>query len=159
MERYLQDVLGSNKFDGVEISRSKTMSSIRGKGNKTTEVALKMALVRARIRGWRLHDPALIGKPDFYFPAERLAIFVDGCFWHGCSRCGHTPKTRSTFWIAKFERNQSRDKRANRTLRSQGIRVIRIWEHMLKSNAGITSSIELVSSAITECSFARTGNR
>jgi DNA mismatch endonuclease (patch repair protein) len=141
MERYLQDVLGSNKFAGVEITRSKTMSAIRAKGNRTTEVKLRMALIRAGISGWCLHPADIIGKPDFHFRSESLAIFVDGCFWHGCCRCGHTPKTRSAFWSAKFSRNQARDRAVARSLRKQGIRVVRFWEHQLKSSGGQSKAI------------------
>ena len=107
------------------------MSRIRGKDNATTERALRMAFVRAGQRGWSLHFD-LIGKPDFYFPAYRLAIFVDGCFWHGCTKCGHVPKTRTEFWLGKLRRNRQRDRGVVRQLRSQGIRVVRVWEHRLK---------------------------
>ncbi len=148
MERYLKSRLGSRSFEGVDTKRSKTMSKIRGKGNKTTELALRMAFVRAGFTGWTLHTTTLPGKPDFYFDRARLAVFVDGCFWHGCPKCGHTPKTRSEFWRAKFERNQFRDRRATRNLRSAGIRVIRIWEHELRSPQSVQAKIRLISSAL-----------
>lgn len=93
-----------------------------------------VSLVRAGLRGWSMH-PDLLGKPDFYFPRPRLAIFVDGCFWHGCKKCGHVPRTRSEFWRAKLERNQQRDRRVVKRLRSQGVQVIRIWEHRLNTPA------------------------
>jgi len=144
MERYLKEVLGSTKFVGVQITRSKTMSSIRGEGNKTTEVALRMAFVRAGISGWKLHTRSLPGKPDFFFSTERVAIFVDGCFWHGCSICGHTPLTRSEFWAAKFERNRARDKIAVNQLKKRGISVIRLWEHQLKSRRGMEIALRSV---------------
>jgi len=133
MERYLKDVLGSSKFDDVGETRSRTMGAIRGKGNKTTELRLRMAFVRAGLRDWHLHNRELPGRPDFFFPEKRVAVFVDGCFWHGCARCGHTPKTRSFFWTAKFERNKQRDRRNLRLLNALGIRVVRFWEHQLKT--------------------------
>ena len=111
MERRLKSHLPEGKFVGVSIHRARIMSAIRGKSNRTTELRLRMALVRSGIEGWTLHSSALPGKPDFCFPKSRVAVFVDGCFWHGCDRCGHVPKTRSAFWQAKFERNQERDPR------------------------------------------------
>ena len=148
MERYLQRILGSSKFDGVCATRSKTMGAIRGKGNKTTERALRMAFVRSGISGWHLHVKELPGKPDFFFPKQRLAVFVDGCFWHGCSQCGHTPLTRSEFWKAKFERNQARDKRVTRQLRASGIAVIRLWEHQLTAGAALKRAMRHVSAQL-----------
>jgi DNA mismatch endonuclease Vsr len=109
------------------------MGAIKGKGNKTTEVRLRMALVRQGLGGFRLHAAQLPGRPDFYFSSEQVAVFVDGCFWHGCPICGHTPKTRSAFWLAKFERNQARDRKNVRLLRIGGIKVIRFWEHQLNN--------------------------
>lgn len=142
MERYLREVLGSSTFEGVHHVRSKTMGAVRGKGNKTTELVFRMALVRAGVKGWVLHPAGIVGKPDFYFPRTKKAVFIDGCFWHGCARCGHTPKTRSVFWAAKFARNQQRDKRTTRTLRKQGIQVVRLWEHQMKSQHGIEKAVQ-----------------
>jgi len=113
------------------------MSTIRSKHTRTTERALRMALIRAGIKGWQLHSAGLPGNPDVYFPKQRVAVFVDGCFWHGCSRCGHIPRTRTSFWKAKIERNKQRDRATARTLKADRINVIRIWEHSLKSAAQI----------------------
>src|SRR5438132_675667 len=101
MERFLSRKLPGGKFVGVSDERSRTMSAIRGKYTKTTEGALRMALIAAGIKGWRLHPAGLLGNPDMFFPGRCVVIFVDGCFWHGCPRCGHTPKTRTSFWRAK----------------------------------------------------------
>lgn len=144
MERYLKDVLGSRKFEDVCTTRSRTMAAIRGKGNKSTELRLRMALVRLGIAGWHLHSRALPGKPDFFFENERVAVFVDGCFWHGCPKCGHTPKTRSAFWVAKFERNKERDRRNVRSLMNSGIEVVRLWEHQLKSPQGLAGAVRRI---------------
>jgi len=116
------------------------MAAIRGKSNKSTEVLLRMALVRAGIRGWTLH-PAITGKPDFYFPKERIAMFVDGCFWHGCPWCGHIPSTRRLFWRAKIDRNKWRDRRNVRILRECGVRSLRVWEHSLCGSGSVNSII------------------
>ena len=83
-----------------------------------------------------MHPAHIRGRPDFYFPIQQLAIFVDGCFWHGCATCGHTPRTRSKFWAAKFERNQARDLANGTALNEAGVGVLRIWEHELKTVQG-----------------------
>src|SRR5438876_615623 len=82
-------------------ARSANMRAIRGRGNRTTERRLRAMLVRAGLRGWRMGSTAEIGSPDFAFPQERVLLFVDGCFWHGCPRCGHIPRTNAQYWSAK----------------------------------------------------------
>jgi DNA mismatch endonuclease (patch repair protein) len=120
------------------------MSAIRGKNTRSTERALRSALMRAGIKGWQLHADEMVGKPDVYFPKQKLAIFVDGCFWHGCARCGHIPRTRSSFWAAKILRNKQRDRAAVRILKANGTHVIRVWEHSLRSAREIDSVIKLI---------------
>jgi DNA mismatch endonuclease (patch repair protein) len=110
--------------------RSAVMARIRSRGNKATEIALARVLRRNGITGWRRHRP-VFGKPDFIFLRHRLAIFVDGCFWHGCPRHGTQPAGNRAFWRKKFQRNRDRDRLVNRTLRKAGWRVLRIWEHEL----------------------------
>ena len=110
--------------------RSQVMARIRSHGNKGTEVAMMKLFRRHRITGWRRHQP-VFGKPDFVFRARRLAVFVDGCFWHGCPRHGTQPAGNRAFWRKKFQRNRERDLLVNRTLRQAGWRVLRIWEHEL----------------------------
>jgi DNA mismatch endonuclease (patch repair protein) len=107
------------------------MSSVKGRGNKTTELRLRLALVRNGISGWHLHPKGVAGVPDFFFPKEKVAVFVDGCFWHGCPRCGHLPKNNSEFWKEKINRTKIRDKRQASDLKRSGIVVIRFWEHDL----------------------------
>ena len=111
--------------------RSEVMSLIRGKGNKQTEQVLRTLLKQNKITGWRRHLP-LPGKPDFAFPKQKVAVFVDGCFWHGCPKCYTRPKTNRKFWDKKRADNMARDKRVNRQLRRQGWKVIRIWQHSLR---------------------------
>src|SRR5436190_1132162 len=82
-------------------------------------------------RGWRRHL-RVPGTPDFAFPKHRVAIFVDGCFWHGCPKHATFPATRNAFWLKKFADNKARDLRVNSELRKLGWRVIRVWEHDLK---------------------------
>jgi DNA mismatch endonuclease (patch repair protein) len=76
----------------------------------------------------------LPGKPDAVFPTDRVALFIDGCFWHQCSKHAVKPRTNESFWRSKLEANVARDRRVNRELRSLGWRVIRVWEHDIKSN-------------------------
>jgi DNA mismatch endonuclease, patch repair protein len=148
MERHLKSMLEDGTFSGVSPVRSNIMAAVKGKSNLSTEVVLRLALVRAGMSGWRLHARDIVGKPDFYFDEARVAVFVDGCFWHGCVRCGHVPKTRSKFWRAKFDRNKARDIRTNRTLRADGIHVIRLWEHALKGPAALSRAVSRVYGAV-----------
>jgi DNA mismatch endonuclease (patch repair protein) len=170
------------------------MSRIRGKGNKDTEIALAKLLRANGITGWkrqvklavrrpiRAHPcesvanraPSCSVRPDFVFPKKHLAIFVDGCFWHGCpihsspakwlakssmSRSAHSSNPRPTlalatssvgvrsyqsrrtgkqFWRSKLLSNLARDKFVTNTLRRQGWKVLRIWEHELTAGHGQT---------------------
>lgn len=111
--------------------RSEVMSRIRGTGNRDTELALMQLLRRHRITGWRRHVD-LPGRPDFTFRSERVAVFVDGCFWHQCPRCSSLPAGNRGFWRRKLLANVTRDRRVNRRLREDGWMVIRIWEHALR---------------------------
>jgi DNA mismatch endonuclease (patch repair protein) len=110
--------------------RSAVMGAVRSHGNRSTEL-LVIAIFRAHgITGWRRHQP-LPGKPDFVFRRERLAVFVDGCFWHGCPWHLRMPASNVVYWNAKIARNMARDRRVNAELRRAGWRVIRLWEHAL----------------------------
>jgi DNA mismatch endonuclease (patch repair protein) len=115
--------------------RSHNMASIRSKGNATTERAFLRLLRNARISGWRRHL-SLPGKPDFVFRSRRLAVFIDGCFWHGCPTCYRLPEDNRPYWKAKVLSNRRRDRRQTRELKSLRWRVLRIWEHSLKSTVG-----------------------
>jgi DNA mismatch endonuclease (patch repair protein) len=132
MERTLREKLEGGSFGEVSEVHSKRMGAIRGRGNKSTEAKLRAMLVRAGVRGWKLHPKTILGRPDFYFPAGHLAIFVDGCFWHGCPECGHVPGKNRAFWQAKIECNQRRDRETDAKLAEQGTTSLRFWEHELK---------------------------
>jgi DNA mismatch endonuclease, patch repair protein len=108
------------------------MSRIRSRGNSSTEKALIAVMRTAGIRGWRRKNK-LCGKPDFVFPTFHTAVFVDGCFWHGCRKCGLASKTNSDYWEPKILRNAQRDRRNTKELRAKGWKVVRIWEHELKA--------------------------
>lgn len=120
--------------------RSQVMASVKGKGNKSTELALVTLLKSNFINGWRRHLP-LPGKPDFCFPRQKVAVFVDGCFWHGCPKCYRRPKSNLAFWDGKVAANRTRDRRVNRELRGRGFIVVRIFEHQLKSPARVLARI------------------
>ena len=111
------------------------MAAIRSRRNRTTELALATAFRRAEIKGWRRHLP-LPGRPDFAFPEFKVAVFVDGCFWHGCAKHGRIPKSNVDYWKRKLLRNKKRDSANTRALRSLGWKVIRLWEHQVESNPG-----------------------
>jgi DNA mismatch endonuclease (patch repair protein) len=110
--------------------RSEIMRAVKGRGNKNTELVLARLLRRSKITGWRRSQP-VFGKPDFIFPKHKFAIFVDGCFWHGCSKHCRMPKDNRVYWKQKITSNKIRDLLVTRTLRSQGWRVLRVWEHDL----------------------------
>lgn len=110
--------------------RSERMSRVRSRENRATELRLIALMRKHRITGWRRGVP-LPGKPDFVLRASKLAMFVDGCFWHGCPRHRRIPKTRVAFWKTKLARNVQRDREVRKVLRERGWRVFRIWEHEL----------------------------
>jgi DNA mismatch endonuclease (patch repair protein) len=114
----------------TKVKRSAVMSRIRGHGNKDTELALMNLFRQHHITGWR-RNQKVFGKPDFIFRRVRLALFVDGCFWHGCPKHCKIPVGNRVFWKKKFTANKARDRRVNRELRKLGWRVVRIWEHDL----------------------------
>jgi DNA mismatch endonuclease, patch repair protein len=136
----------------TKAKRSDVMSRIRSRGNKATELALVWVFRAHGITGWRRQvvirgraallrgpeitaaqqrRPAFLVRPDFVFPRLRLAVFVDGCFWHGCPRHETKPRNNAAFWRRKFAANKARDRLVTRTLRQNGWRVLRIWEHAL----------------------------
>src|ERR1017187_8641748 len=123
--------------------RSQVMAAIKSKGNKDTELKL-ISIFRANgISGWR-RNQKILGKPDFVFRRERLAVFVDGCFWHGCRWHCRKPKSRTDFWIPKIARNRARDREVSKTLPRLGWRVHRIWEHSLTRPEIVISRIQAV---------------
>jgi DNA mismatch endonuclease, patch repair protein len=110
--------------------RSQIMSAVRSTGNKATEVVLARILRQHGISGWR-RTGRLLGNPDFVFRKQRTAIFVDGCFWHGCAKHCRMPRGNSTYWQPKISGNKRRDQIVTRDLRRAGWSVLRVWEHEL----------------------------
>ncbi len=123
--------------------RSEVMAAVRSHGNRGTELKFVALLRRHQITGWR-RKQKLIGKPDFVFPLKGVAVFVDGCFWHGCPRCYRRPSSHRQYWDTKVLRNKQRDRFVTQGLRAAGWRVLRIWEHELtrKNEARLTRRLE-----------------
>jgi DNA mismatch endonuclease (patch repair protein) len=107
--------------------RRRCMSAVRSLNTKP-EIILRRTLWHNGIRGYRLRS-RLVGHPDLYFPGMKLAVFVDGCFWHGCRECKRIPSTRSEFWSRKISANRKRDRIVDSKLAQSGITVVRMWEH------------------------------
>jgi len=119
-------------------NRSRVMSRIRSTGNRTTEERLAALFRENGIVGWR-RGFRLLGKPDFVFPGERVVVFVDGCFWHGCPQCRKSPRTNAAYWAEKNKRNMARDRFVSRALAEDGWTVVRIWEHgLVRPNAALS---------------------
>jgi DNA mismatch endonuclease, patch repair protein len=125
--------------------RSDVMSRIRSRGNKDTEMRLIDLMREHCIIGWRKHfllkSAGTRVRPDFVFRRERLAVFVDGCFWHGCPKHGTWPKQNGVFWSDKITRNRARGRRVARELQNVGWKVLRIWEHSLKNPGPVITRI------------------
>ena len=112
---------------------SRVMSANRAKNTKP-ELLLRKALWQAGARGYRLHYKRVPGRPDISFVSKKVAIFVNGCYWHRCPKCNYTiPKTNSKFWQTKFENNVARDERKRKELRRLRWKVITVWECDLKN--------------------------
>ncbi len=112
--------------------RSYNMSRIKGK-NTEPEMILRLELAGRGIRGYRIHY-RLPGKPDIVFTRKKIAVFIDGCFWHRCSECFIKPSTRSVFWEKKINGNVERDILNNKKLIDSGWKILRIWEHQIRKN-------------------------
>lgn len=116
-------------FDGEK--RSEIMSKVRSKNNKSTELKLIQVFEENNIRGWLRNYPVK-GHPDFVFLDKRIAIFVDGCFWHGHDCRNTRPADNAEYWAKKRERNIKHDAEVTTMFKQRGWQVIRIWECELK---------------------------
>ncbi len=127
-----QENLDGSFMDTVDKNkRSEIMRSVKSKGNKSTELKLIRLFKELSLKGWRRNYPAY-GKPDFVFLKKKVAVFADGCFWHGHNCRNVTPAQNSDYWRKKIERNKKRDKEVTATLESKGWTVFRIWECEIK---------------------------
>lgn len=120
----------TDSFDQTQ--RSFVMRQIKGEKNLSTEIKLLTIFNQNKVTGWR-RKFKLFGKPDFVFPLKRIAVFVDGCFWHGHGCRKVKPLTNQEYWERKIDRNTQRDREVNRALKNNNWKVIRIWECELKN--------------------------
>ncbi|MDO9302174.1 MAG: very short patch repair endonuclease [Anaerolineales bacterium] len=112
--------------------RSEIMSSVKSVGT-SLENYFCSALEKGEILGFKRNYKDIFGHPDFVFEKEKIVIFIDSCFWHGCSSHLRMPSSRQDYWIAKISHNRKRDKVVTKELRKEGWKVIRIWEHSIKN--------------------------
>lgn len=120
----------SPKHEGV----SRVMSANKAKNTKP-EITLRKELWRNGVKGYRLNWKKVPGRPDITFPGRKIAIFVNGCFWHRCPNCNYTlPKHNTNFWENKFSKNTVRDKIKQQNLEEMGWKVFVIWECEIKNN-------------------------
>lgn len=99
------------------------------------ELLLRKSLGKIGVRGYRIHKRGVPGRPDIAFLGKKVAVFVNGCYWHRCPRCNlPLPKTHTQFWSEKFQRNKERDIRKIDCLESSGWKVITVWECEIKGN-------------------------
>ena len=115
-----------------KITRSKNMSAIKGRGNKSTELKFLNLLKDNKITGWLRHYKYAPGTPDFVFRKQRVSVFIDGCYWHKCPDCFIEPKSNTEFWMNKINSNVQRDKRNDNLSVKKRWKVLRIRECSLK---------------------------
>jgi DNA mismatch endonuclease (patch repair protein) len=113
--------------------RSSTMAAVKG-SRTDLEQLLAGEMWAAGLRGWRRGRRTESARPDFVFVSPRVAVFVDGCFWHGCPACAERPATNRDYWDPKIERNQWRDREQTVTLEAAGWTVLRFWGHDVETD-------------------------
>ena len=130
--------------------RSHLMSQVRSSDTKP-ELVLRKTLFSLGLRGWRCHRRDLPGKPDLAFGVSKVAIFVDGAFWHG-HPSRHKPGRSGEYWDTKIARNQERDLQVDETLRQMGWRVIRVWDFEVMSDP-VAAAERIICATRGESSF------
>ena len=135
--------------------RSEIMRKVKSKKNKSTELRLIDIFKQNGITGWKRNYPVK-GHPDFVFLKEKVAVFVDGCFWHGHEGCKYfrLPKSNTPFWEAKITRNIERDKETTQALTALGWKVISIWECELRNKSNREAALNKLFNDIT-CSTVK----
>ena len=146
--------IGTGLTVGVKRSRALPKSAVVSaqmsqmpRHSTQPELALRQALHASGLR-FRVNRKDLPGRPDLVLSRARLAIFIDGCFWHSCPEHGVMPKNNGEWWRAKLASNVERDRRKDRELEDLGWTVLHFWEHQ---------PVDLISSMVTEMWKARTG--
>jgi len=115
------------------IKRSAIMRAVRST-DTSIELKFRKALYKIGPRGYRKNNRDIVGKPDVVYRRIKLAIFIDGCFWHGCSDCYRRPKSNTSYWDNKIKKNKARDTKINNSLTGSGWIVLRFWEHEINNN-------------------------
>ncbi len=117
------------------------MQAVKGKGTKL-ERRLWAMLAGMGLKGWKKNVDTITGKPDVVFTDQRIVVFMDGCFWHGCPYCCRKlPKTNREYWEKKIERNVELAQLHNEQLQRDGWTVVRIWEHEMADTAKVRARI------------------
>jgi len=127
--------------------RSEIMKANKPKGNKSTELKLIQLFKQLGLKGWRRNYKIAGAIPDFVFLKKKIAVFADGCFWHGHNCRNLTPKQNSEYWQKKIENNRIRDKKINERLEQKGWGVIRVWECEIKKcdvNSKIFKTLKII---------------
>lgn len=123
--------------------RSKIMRSVKSRGSRI-ERTFSCLLLDAHLPEFEQNADDLPGRPDIVFRKQRLAIFIDSCFWHGCRLHHRRPKTNKSYWDEKLKRNHRRDTSVNRTLREMKWVVVRVWEHEISRPEKIQRRVERI---------------
>lgn len=117
------------------------MASIRSKNTKP-ELAIRKILWSHGIR-YRIHDNGVFGKPDISIKKHKVAVFIDGCFWHACKKCYTEPKTNTTFWRKKIQENKMRREKVRKNLKENNWKIMEFWEHDIRKKPElVTNKIE-----------------
>lgn len=117
------------------------MQAVKGKGTKL-EKRLWAMLAGMGLKGWKKNADTITGKPDVVFTSQRVAVFIDGCFWHGCPHCHRKlPKTNCEYWERKIKRNVELAQLHDKQLQRDGWTIVRIWEHEMADKAIIRARI------------------
>lgn len=133
-KKYIRDKRSPKPLNEVV---SKVMSANKDSNTKP-EITIRKALWKNGIRGYRLHWKKVPGRPDIAFPSRKIAIFINGCYWHRCPNCNpSTPKTNVEFWKNKFKKNKERDNRKIKELEKLNWNVLVIWECEIKKDTSI----------------------
>ena len=135
----------------MALTRSENMARIRAK-NTRPEKLLRSALWKKGLR-YRIHSKTPVGRPDVVFPDPMVAVFIDGCFWHGCADHYVRPRTKIEFWATKLKTNVLRDCRQTLELEALGWKVVRIWEHEVFE--GLSSVVERIERAAKEDGYRK----
>ena len=135
---------------GMPLTRSEQMARIHGR-DTSPERVLRSLLWQGGLR-YRIHHSTQCGRPDLVFLRRRLAVFVDGCFWHGCPDHYVRPRTQTEFWSHKLASNVERDRRQTLELEGLGWAVLRVWEHEIAEHPD--QVVEIIRTALHDAQWA-----